>query len=259
MRGRLWRKVRIGRRVVGVAAAAVLTLVTHAAIAAGGGKAPDVGSCRRGVVEGEVPAGESFARPIGGGLVVRLDALPWGSGWAIRVVPISGMPKRLPEGVFDYAQLATPPYSAVNPLLLSTDYSFRAQDAVAWNPRRFRYMTGAAEFAALQAAYERYRRVSPPSTEAESELATRVSQEPEGMLEILDAKLIPGTANQAGTAALVASHFNTTAHTTEEPADGKGSALGKLTWVKFRISLNLPKGFRADQGINVVRVNCNSF
>ena len=39
----------------------------------------------------------------------------------------------------DYAELATPPYESVSPLLLSTDFSFRAQDAVAWNPRRFRY------------------------------------------------------------------------------------------------------------------------
>ena len=69
-------------------------------------------------------------------------------------------------------------------------------------------------------------------------MAAIVSKEPEGMLEILDVHLIPGTANQAGTAALVASHFNTTAHSVEEPRDGKS-----LTWVRFRISLNLPEGF----------------
>ena len=167
------------------------------------------------------------------------------------------MPKGSPEGVFDYAQLATPPYSAVNPLLLSTDYSFRAQDAVAWNPRRFRYAAGAAEFARLVAAYARYVRVSPPSAASENELAAIVSKEPEGMLEILDAHLIPGAANQAGTAALVASHFNTTAHTVEDPPDGKGSTLGKLTWVRFRIGLDLPKGFVPDKGIKVAKGGCN--
>jgi len=45
------------------------------------------GACQRAVVEGEVRAGESFARPIGGGLEVRLEALSWGSGWLLRVLP----------------------------------------------------------------------------------------------------------------------------------------------------------------------------
>ena len=49
----------------------------------------------------------------------------------------------------DYAELATPPYESVSPLLLSTDFSFRAQDAVAWNPRRFRYADNSAEFQRL--------------------------------------------------------------------------------------------------------------
>ena len=93
--------------------------------------------------------------------------------------------------------------------------------------------------------------------EAQNELAEMVSKEPEGNLQILDVRLIPGTANQAGTAALVASHFSTTAHTVEEPADGKGLPLGKLTWVKFRISLELPRGFEPDKGIKVESAKCN--
>ena len=80
------------------------------------------GACQTGVLEGEVRAGESFARPIGGGLEVRLDALSWGSGWLLRVQPVRG-----PRPPHDYAELATPPYASVSPLLLSTDYSFRAQ------------------------------------------------------------------------------------------------------------------------------------
>lgn len=257
MRGRFWTKATIGRRMVWVAVGAALMMGTYEASAANGGQVPKEGSCRRGVLEGEVRGGESFVRPIGGGLVVKLDALSWGSGWAIRLVPKSGMPKGLPEGVVDYAQLATPPYSAVNPLLLSTDYSFRAQDAVAWNPRRFRYAAGTTEFARLEAAYSRYRRVSPPTAESENELAAIVSKEPEGTFEILDAHLIPGMANQAGTAALVATHFNTTAHTVEEPVDGKGLPLGKLMWLRFRITLDLPKGFLPDKEIKVQTYRCD--
>ncbi len=209
------------------------------------------------MLEGEVRVGESFERPIGGGLMVRLEALSWGSGWALRVLPLGGMPKNTPKAVQDYAQLATPPYAAVNPLLLSTDFSFRAQDAVAWNPRRFRYAVNATEFARLEAAYERYSRVSPATAKANRELATLVSKEPEGTLQILDARLIPGTADQAGTAAPVASHFNTTAHTVEEPADGKGSPLGKLNWVRFRIGLELPRDFEPDKRIKIESHGCN--
>jgi hypothetical protein len=207
-------------------------------------------------MEGEVRAGESFVRPIGNGLEIRLEALSWGSGWVLRVVPVSGMPKKMPVGILDYAQLATPPYSAVNPRLLSTDYSFRAQDAVAWNPRRFRYVTGAAEFARLEGAYEKYMRVSPPTAESENKLAAMVSKEPEGTLQILDARLIPGTANQAKTASLVASHFSTTAHTVEEPQEGSGSPLGRLTWVRFRISLDLPEEFVTGEVMNVQTGGC---
>jgi hypothetical protein len=256
MRGRFLEKPKIRRRVGWLAVVVVLSVGTQVANAADDEKA-GTGACRRGVLDGEVRAGETFARPIGRGLEVRLEALSWGSGWALRIVPKSGMSKGLPPGIFDYAQLATPPYSAVNPRLVSTDYSFRAQDAVAWNPRRFRYAAGATEFSRLVAVYERYMRVSPPTLESENELARMVSEEPEGTLEILDARLIPGTANQAGTAALVASHFSTTAHTVEEPQDGKGSPLGKLTWVRFRIGLNLPRGFVPEKGIKVDQLGCN--
>jgi hypothetical protein len=248
--GHGWRAAYIGGVVLAVGSGAMGRTSATA-------KTAGTGVCRRGVIEGEVRAGESFARPIGGGLMVQLEALSWGSGWALRVLPASGMPKNRPAGVQDYAQLATPPYSAVNPLLLSTDFSFRAQDAVAWNPRRFRYAGNAAEFARLEAAYERYMRISPPTPEAESELATMVSTESEGTLQILDARLIPGTANQARTAALVASHFSTTAHTVEEPADGKGLPLGRLMWVRFRISLELPRNFDPDRGIKVESGGCN--
>jgi hypothetical protein len=249
MRGRRWSSAskywssgsKFGLRwlVAGVAVMAVGMGGGRAGVAAPV-KPAGSGACWRGVVEGEVRAGESFARPIGGGLEVRLEALSWGSGWLLRVLPVSG-----PRPVHDYAELATPPYASVSPLLLSTDFSFRAQDAVAWNPRRFRFAASAKEFAQMAAMYERYSRVSPPAAGVENELATVVSQAPEGTLQILDARLIPGTANQAQMAAMVASHFNTTPHTVEEPMQGKGSALGKLSWVRFRISLQLPRGFKA--------------
>jgi hypothetical protein len=210
------------------------------------------GVCRVGVIEGEVKAGESFARPIGGGLEVRLEALSWGSGWLLRVLPVKGGIAK-----HDYAELATPPYESVSPLLLSTDFSFRAQDAVAWNPRRFRYADNSAEFGQLVEIYGRYRESTPPSVKTENELAAAASKAPEGTLQILDARLIPGSANQAGTAATVATHFNSSAHTVEEPPEGKGTPLGKVTWVRFRVSLDLRPGFQPDKGLKIESHPCN--
>ena len=77
--------------------------------------------------------GRAMSARSGNGLEVMLE--PLASGWILRVLPASG-----PRPAHDYAELATPPYRSVSPLLISTDYSFRAQDAVAWNPRRFRYV-----------------------------------------------------------------------------------------------------------------------
>jgi hypothetical protein len=231
----------------------VVGLVLMASMASGAAAQKNVatGVCRVGVIEGEVKAGESFARPIGGGLEVRLEALSWGSGWLLRVLPVkTGMAKH------DYAELATPPYESVSPLLLSTDFSFRAQDAVAWNPRRFRYADNSAEFMQLMEIYGRYRESTPPSAKTENELAAAASRAPEGTLQILDARLIPGSANQAGTAATVATHFNSSAHRVEEPPEGKGTALGKLTWVRFRVSLDLRPGFQPDKGLKIESHPC---
>ena len=95
--------------------------------------------CSRAVIEGEVRAGGGFRASFGGGLDFVLE--PTALGWVVRVLPTGEGRKSV-----DYAEVATPPYRSVSPLLVSTDFSFRAQDAVGWNPRRFRYAGGQAGF-----------------------------------------------------------------------------------------------------------------
>jgi hypothetical protein len=205
--------------------------------------------CRRAVVEGEVRAGQEFVRVIGNGLEVMLE--PLASGWVLRVLPV-GVPR--PE--HDYAELASPPYRSVSPLLISTDFSFRAQDAVAWNPRHFRFAADKTMFAELSEAYKEYRNAA-PSASAMNKLTELVSRTPEGTVQLLDAHLVPGTGDQGKMAAAVASHFDTTAHSLERPVDGEGTPLGKVTWIRFRISLKLPEGFQAARGIVVERYGCS--
>jgi hypothetical protein len=194
--------------------------------------------CRVATLEGEVRAGQSFARPIGNGLEVMLEPLP--SGWILRVLPTdSARPQH------DYAELATPPYRSVNPLLISTDYSFRAQDAAAWDPRRFRFVPNQKSFIRMLSAYNEYERRG-SSSSAQETLAGLVSQATEGTLTILDTHLVPGVGDQVPAAAAVAGHFAATAHTLEKAADDRSTTLGKLISMRFRISLQLPRGFAAD-------------
>jgi len=209
-------------------------------------------ACRAGVIEGELKAGEGFTRPIGNGL--RLWFQPIASGWILRVVPATG-----PLGDHDYAELATPPYQSVTPLSLSTDFAFRAQDAVGWNPRRFKFATSADAFGRLDEVYERFVSAgATPPAPLELELSDQIAKAADGKLTIVDAKLVPGMADQWRMAGAVSSRFTTTAHTLVDPADGKPSALGKLVWVRFRVELDLPAGFRADKTLRVVPHVCGN-
>lgn len=232
------------RTIFGAALLAALT--STAGISQQPGKTPQ---CRVGVLEGQVRAGESFVRPIGGGLELMLE--PLASGWILRVFP-----EGKPRPPHDYAELATPPYHSVSPLLISTDFSFRAQDAAGWNPRRFRFATNEMSFSKLLKAYNEYEANPGKPSAAQQNLAALVGQTPEAVLTVLDAHLIPGTADQAGTAATVATHFLTTPHTIENPSDGKPTSLGKLTWMRFRVVFNLPQGFRADRNLEIKQQPC---
>jgi hypothetical protein len=210
------------------------------------------GACRVGVIEGELTAGKEFTRPIGNGLRVWFQ--PIASGWILRVVPALG-----PVGQHDYAELATPPYQSVTPLSLSTDFAFRAQDAVGWNPRRFRFATSAKSFGVLEGVYQRFigAGLTPPAA-LEGELSGQIAVASEGKLTILDAKLVPGTADQWRMAGAVSSQFASTAHTLVEPENGRSSALGRLVWVRFRVELELPGDFYADRDLQVVPHVCGS-
>lgn len=189
------------------------------------------GRCSLITIEGEVSAGQVYSHPINSSLDLVLDPLP--SGWLLRVLP-AGKP-RPPH---DYAELATPPYQSVTPLAVSTDFSFRAQDAVAWNPRSFRFAATADSFKKLLTAYNDYMAATDPVRRrvAESRLTALLPQTAGGELRILDARMVAGTADQAGLAAMVASHLAETAHTVVPAGGEKVSPLGKLTWLRFRAS-----------------------
>ncbi|ADW69309.1 hypothetical protein [Granulicella tundricola] len=212
--------------------------------------APPARACRQAVIEGEVTAGQPFLKAIGGNLALYLQ--PIASGWIIRIVPASG-----PRGEHDYAELATPPYNSVTALSLSTDFAFRAQDAVGWNPRRFHFATNPQTFSQLLHAYQAFPPppASPPAS-AEQQLASLLPLTSQGTLRILDARMIPGTADQTPMAATVASHFASTAHTVDQLQTP--TPLGKLLWLKFRTELDLPPAFVPAPGLKIQPSVCSS-
>ena len=201
--------------------------------------------CRTEIVEGTVTAGQPLVRPIGNGLLLALQ--PIRAGWIVRVLPVATRPADVGQaGFHDYAELATPPYLSVTPLSLSTDFAFRAQDAVGWNPRRFRFADSPASYARLLKAYEAFEQAgAPASGPIASALAAEVAQASEGVLTILDAQLTAGTADQGIAAAAVSANFTSTAHTLVEVPQGQSSPLGKLVALSFRVELELPGSFRA--------------
>ena len=211
---------------------------------------PPVPSCRALSITGELQAGKGYSHALGNGL--RLWFQPIASGWILRVVPATG-----PTGDHDYAELATPPYQSVSPLSLSTDFALRAQDAVGWNPRRFKYASSADSFARLKEVYDRFMQAgATPPAPLQVELSDQIAQASEGKLTILDARLTGGTADQSKVAVAVSLHFTGTAHTLVDGPGGSTTPLGRLLSVCFRVDLLLPPGFHPDSVNRVVPHLC---
>jgi len=207
------------------------------------------GMCQSASFEGETVAGQSFVQALGNGMVFDLEAVP--AGWIVRVLPAAVVAGKAPRPAHDAAELATPPYNSVTPLAVTTDFSFRAQDAVAWNPRRFAFAGDAGSFLKFETAYKAFM-ANPQDAGAQEKLAEMAAAAPTGELQILDSKLVPGTANQAQMAAAVALHIEQTPHTVEQG----GSPLGAVTWLKFRVTVHVPAGFVVAKGLRVDVKGC---
>lgn len=175
--------------------------------------------------EGEVQEGKSFHHALGPQQSFLLESIA--SGWIVRVLSASGA-----RGRHDFAELATPPYRSPNPLLISTDFSFRAQDAVAWNPREFRFFTSAQQMSIATKAYDATLK-EPNRPAAGAALFPLLAEACTASLQILDARIAGGSADQALMAATVAQHFSQTAHTVDTSAPP--SPLGRILWMRFRV------------------------
>src|SRR5215469_8429130 len=125
--------------------------------AAGHAAVPPARSCQQLELRGEVTAEQEWNAAIGQGWVFRVLPIAGYSGWDLVV------DRDAPAGYPDAVLLATPPYGSINEREIGTTFGLRAQDAVGWNTRSFRFLTDAAQF---RQAQQWFRQIEGPNATA---------------------------------------------------------------------------------------------
>ncbi|MFZ0340617.1 MAG: hypothetical protein WAL45_21510 [Terracidiphilus sp.] len=235
---------------------------------------PRPAACVRVELTGKANAGQEWKESLG-------------EGWVLRVVPIAPraagytgwdlvVDRDPPAGFPDALLLATPPYNSINEREVGTTYGLRAQDAVGWNPRGFRFLVNPADFvqgqelflalcSQLQTPSGKPPRASAnqdsaPANPAVARLTRQLmdlqSHAASGELRILDAGLAPGIADPepfAQSWALRAARMQTTLvpRTGSQP-----TPRGELDWMRFSITLWLPAGWKTPHGLTATAAPC---
>lgn len=215
-----------------------------------------VGACSKLVLEGEVTAGAEWKALLGEDWVFRILPVPpmqaGYTGWDLVI------DRAQPAGFPDALYLATPPFGSINEREIATTFGLRAQDAIGWNPRTFRFLIDPKAFDEAQQVY-RSGYPSGPSSSASSDVAKRLLELQKGAasgeLRILDARLVPGTADPAPYAQQWAMEVSRTQHEIEPSSIG-GSPRGALRSMRFRLTLWLPAKWTFPPGVHATRATC---
>jgi hypothetical protein len=150
---------------------------------------------------------------------------------------------------------------------VGTTFGIRAQDAIGWNPRSFRFLTDRSELRKAQKLYFTLR-VKSDTNRRDQEATQQVDETKRsdelksvskslmeiaahasvGQFRILDASLTPGTANALPYAQNWALQQRNTPHTitvTDSP-----TPYGKLDAIRFEITLWLPADWKAPRTLH---------
>lgn len=233
-------------------------------------------SCQKIVLGGEIKAGEEWEAVIGEGWIFRLLPIQGGktalgsgySGWDLVVDRESA------AGFPDALLLATPPYNSISEREVGTTFGLRAQDAIGWNPRSFRFLTNPDALRESQKLFGALN--GTPSGAAQITSATNHNHAPEtvqsqaahrllelekqsspGEFKILDARLTPGVSDAAPYAENWALALPKTPHRYEPASSGKSTPLGELHWMRFSLTLWLPDTWHASKAIHTERTVCS--
>jgi len=232
-----------------------LLAVIAAAIAPSHAAPPSGRACQRVELQGEVIEGHEWKVALGQGWTFRVLPIAGYSGWDLAV------DRDPPAGYPDALLLATLPYDSINEREIGTTFGLRAQDAVGWNPRSFRFLTDTKDFREASLLYLHLFRAPKNSTAGGEKAALARLLEVEkrassGQLRILDARLVPGTRDPQPFAQAWALAFARSQFHIEPVAEGQASAEGKLVWMRFVVTLWLPSGWNFPAAIKPVRAPC---
>jgi hypothetical protein len=154
---------------------------------------------------------------------------------------------------------------------VGTTFGLRAQDAIGWNPRSFRFLTAPDALRESQKLFQVLNQAGqllqtgqkPANSQSAAEArATRrlmalALQSSPGQFRILDARLAPGVSDAASYAENWALASPRTPHTFEPGAGGKSTPLGDLHWMRFSVTLWLPAAWKAPAQLHAVRAACS--
>lgn len=255
--------------------------------------APGDHACRKVTLNGSVSQGQQWSSPFGQGLEIRLVPISPSdrgySGWDLVVNPTTD------HSYPDALLLATPPYGSLSQREIGTTFGLRAQDAIAWNPRRFSFLISPGN---LKHARSLFAQIM--SAEGSKAAATEPARSPQanpsaansgpdslqvaaqssllgllnhpstlgsGQFSVLDAKLFAGTADPPAFAQQWAAHLSQVPHTMEQApaqipgqATGQSGALtaarGELHWIRFSLTLWLPWSWKTASGLHAEATTC---
>jgi hypothetical protein len=193
-----------------------------------------------------------------------------GDGWIFRILPIDtpvNSPARSDAqrytgwdlvidreqggGYPDALLLGTPPYGSLTEREIGTTFGLRAQDAIAWGPRRFHFMTSATDLAQGRDLYRSvFTEVSPKAGDRAASGQNRATDQllallnkgswlGKGEFSVLDARLVAGTADPAPFARQWAMRLGQVPHTMEQ-SPNQSNPRGELRWIRFKVTLWLP-------------------
>lgn len=259
-RGAGWAPLNPGR----LFAASMLALAVFASCAA-------TGQCRRAVMRGQAVVGREWSESIGEGWVFRLVPIDPGtkgySGWDLVVDRSAG------TGFPDALLLATPPYDSINQREVGTTFGLRAQDAIGWNPRSFRFLTRPTEFQLARKLYFGLHNANPAdqpnrkavpalpgaksgggSNAAARKLMEIAAHSSAGQFRILDAQITPGTANAMPFAQDWAVRQRYMPHSVTNSASP--TPLGRLDAIQFEVTLWLPAGWQTPRVLDATPSSC---
>lgn len=150
------------------------------------------------------------------------------------------------------------------PRELGTTYGMRAQDAIGWMPRRFRFLSTVEQW---KRARELYGTVMPGARcGAGSDVADRKLLETVGgpgvgygEFAVEDARLVAGVGDPPAFARQWAANLERLPHTlvqSEGPSGDAGMPLGALKWIRFHAEPTFPKGWKLPSGLGGKATSC---